>query len=647
MVLKPAKMSRERIITPKSHRSEALTVLHDLGVMQIEQLPDNVVAILNSNDDMDSRVISDYDQKFRSLESMLYKYEPKEKYRFSNASELIKKAESVKITERVVELTKEMSALSASTKEAKDTLDLLKKMPRTKHDLSIFTTEKIVSFVVKGRELQKFNSEAHKAIKECVLLKGEYSTIISMEKDSEKDFGNYVRNMKLDIEVIPKMSGTVVENEKLIESRINELESKYEALKAELNNISEIHYPLVSAIREQLDLEMEKIEVVSKFGFGINVIAIEGWVPEDEVQRLKKALKKVTNDSFIMEKMHTKELPPTKLSNPVTVKLFEFFIRFYSLPKSNEFDPTLIFAVVFPIFFGFMIGDVGYGAIMFLGAIWLLHRLKNPPKRSRIPKAISKFIHTIISNNGLTILAKSIMPGAVIAMVLGVIFNEYFGFQLPYNAIFNVETGLPTLLVVSGWIGVGMVSFGFILGFLNNMAIGRKKHAIGRIGWLMAAWGIVIFGLAVLHRQILWFPDYPVVVAYFLLIGGIITVLATEGFESLMEFPSLISHILSYTRLIGILLASVILAQVIDFIFIHSLTHSLPLAILGIIILIVGQLFNIAIALFEPGIQGARLIYVEFFSKFFTGNGREFRPFASRRARTISSVEEEHPLIER
>ncbi|EQD30564.1 V-type ATPase 116 kDa subunit, partial [mine drainage metagenome] len=133
MVLKPAKMSRERIIIPKSHRSEALTVLHDLGVMQIEQLPDNVVAILNSNDDMDSRVISDYDQKFRSLESMLYKYEPKEKYRFSNASELIKKAESVKITERVVELTKEMSALSASTKEAKDTLNLLKKMPRTKH----------------------------------------------------------------------------------------------------------------------------------------------------------------------------------------------------------------------------------------------------------------------------------------------------------------------------------------------------------------------------------------------------------------------------------------------------------------------------------------------------------------------------------
>ncbi len=646
MLLKPAKMSRERIIISKEHRQQVITALHDLGVMQIEQLPESVAELLNKSDDMDYRQISDYDQKFRSLESMLYKYEPKEKYSMEDTAELIRKADSITITERVAQITREMASAEAELKELRDTLSLLKRMPHTRHDLAIFGTDNIASFLVEGRDLQKFNLEAHKAISECVILKGEYSTIASMSRDAEKEFGNYVRGMKLSVEAIPKMSGPISANEKLIESKISDSESKYEALKSELTNISEIHYPLVSAIREQLDLEMEKLDIVSKFGFGINVIAIEGWVPEDDLHRLRSALKRITNDGFIMEKIRTKELPPTKLSNPVTTRLFEFFIRFYSLPKSDEFDPTIIFALVFPIFFGFMVGDVGYGAVMLLGAIWLLHRMKHPPKKSHIPKPISKFVNTIISNNGLTVLAKSIMPGAVIAIFLGVIFNEYFGFQLPYTAIFNVETGLPTLLLISGWIGVAMVSFGFVLGFLNNLAIGRKKHAVGRIGWLMAAWGIVIFGLAVLHKQPLWFPNYSVVLAYFLLIGGIIMFLVTEGFESLMELPSLISHILSYTRLIGILLASVILAQVIDFIFIHSLTHSIPLAILGIVILIVGQLFNIAIALFEPGIQGARLIYVEFFSKFFSGNGREFRPFASKRERTLSTVEEDQ-LIQR
>ncbi|MCL5101958.1 MAG: V-type ATP synthase subunit I [Candidatus Marsarchaeota archaeon] len=647
MVLKPAKMSRERIIIHKDMRSSAITALHDLGVMQIEQLPESIVKVLDKADDYDYKELGDYDQKFRSLEAMLYRYEPREQFAFSNTREVLEKAKSIKITERVVELTRQMSALSASINEDNGRLALLKKMPHTRHDLSIFSTEMVVSFVVSGRDLQRFNSEAHAKIKDCVLVKGEYSTIISMEKQGEKEFGSYVRGLKVDVEAIPKMNGSITENEKALEEAANKKKADYDSLKAELNSISEIYYPLVSAIREELDLEMEKAEVVSKFGFGSNVVAFEGWVPESEVQRLRSTLKRITNDAFIMEKIHTKEIPPTKLVNPVTAKLYEFFIRFYSLPKSNEFDPTLIFAIVFPIFFGFMIGDVGYGAIMLLGSIWLIHRLKNPPKKSRIPGKVSKFVHTIISDNGLSVLARSIMPGAVIAIVLGIIFNEYFGFQLPYTAIFSVETGLPTLLLISGWIGVAMVSFGFILGFLNNLAIGHNKHAVGKIGWLMAAWGIVIFGLAVLHRQPLWIPNYPVVLAYFLLIGGIIIFLITEGFESLMELPSLISHILSYTRLIGILLASVILAQVIDFIFEHSL-HSIPLAILGIFILIIGQLFNIAIALFEPGIQGARLIYVEFFSKFFTGNGNEFRPFASNRKRTISTLKNgsEMPLVE-
>ena len=105
-----------------------------------------------------------------------------------------------------------------------------------------------------------------------------------------------------------------------------------------------------------------------------------------------------------------------------------------------------------------------------------------------------------------------------------------------------------------------MVASGFILGFFNRMAVGQKKKAFGRLGWLSAAIGIVIFGLAVLHRSPLGFNNIPVAVSYVLIVGGIISVLVFEGFESLMEIPSLVSHILSYTRLVGILLASVILA---------------------------------------------------------------------------------------
>jgi len=100
---------------------------------------------------------------------------------------------------------------------------------------------------------------------------------------------------------------------------------------------------------------------------------------------------------------------------------------------------------------------------------------------------------------------------------------------------------------------------------------------------------------------------------------------------ALMEVATIISHILSYSSLFVFLLASVILAHTIDYVFLKSINIGLPLVILGTMILFIGHMFNIVIGVFEPGIQGARLIYVEYFSKFYRGNGRAFKPFGSLR----------------
>jgi V/A-type H+-transporting ATPase subunit I len=124
-----------------------------------------------------------------------------------------------------------------------------------------------------------------------------------------------------------------------------------------------------------------------------------------------------------------------------------------------------------------------------------------------------------------------------------------------------------------------------------------------------------------------------------MMIGGIALMFVGEGPRAIMELPSIVSHILSYTRIVGILLASVILADVIDFIFVKTLHHSIPYIILGTIILFIGHIFNIIIGVFEPGIQGARLIYVEFFSKFYHGNGKPFRPFGTARKFTYDQYE--------
>jgi len=188
---------------------------------------------------------------------------------------------------------------------------------------------------------------------------------------------------------------------------------------------------------------------------------------------------------------------------------------------------------------------------------------------------------------------------------------------------------------------------------VQNEIANYRKEIIGKIGWLAFGWGVVLVGLTLIHGEALnpMWPKLievnPLAFLYFgLLFGGIGLMFVGEGSRAIMELASIVSHILSYTRLIGILLASVILAHTTDFIFLKALNISIPFAILGILILFTGHMFNIIIGVFVPGIQSARLVYVEFFSKFYQGNGIKFSPFGSLRTFTKEQYELEQSVIE-
>jgi V/A-type H+/Na+-transporting ATPase subunit I len=635
-MFKPAKMSRIRLIIHKKYFERIISALQDIGVMQIEALPERPMSLLSPGESADYKMISDYAQRFRGLESLLYPKGSEKKFSFENIEALISTANGVEIDARVSQIRKELDEINANIKDVESKLALLQKINDLHTDLSIFNTKNIVSFVVYGQELKLFEDAISKSSNEILKTQLQNATIFSVRKNNEKTFSTAAEKLRISIEVMPKMSGRVSANKKELDGALAFMLESKNSLEGELLSISESYYPTVSALREQFDIEMEKVEIVNKLGMTGSIVVIEGWVPDDSVKSLETLVSEVTDKRFVMERIKTKEHPPTKLQNPVSARLYEFFVKFYSIPKSDEIDPTIMFALAFPIFFGFMVGDFGYGLVMLLLAFWIIHRVNHPPKVSRLPKALTSFVTMIVSPDALRVLAKSIIPGAIIAMILGILFNNYFGFQLPYATPFNVEQNLGHLLVIAGWVGVFMVEFGFFLGFLNKWAEGEKRHAIGKIGWMLAGAGMVILGLNVLHQASLGFDNISSVASYILLIIGIIMMVVFEGARGLMELPSLISHMLSYTRLVGILLASVILAEVTDLIFIGGWHHSIILGLIGTVILIVGQLFNLTIAMFEPGIQGARLIYVEFFSKFFDGNGRAFKPFTTQRNRTLS-----------
>ncbi len=636
-----AKMSKILITTTKGNYGVVLSALHDVGAMQIEQLnPDLGLKAAESTMYHD---ITGLAQRFRSLHGMLIPQEAKKTKPFNDIDQLVEAAKKVKIDDRVIWLSKQISATNGIITSLEDRLSIISMMEGFDGELSILNSQNVVSFFARagkknGKKEREFEQEMLKFQAESVVTPLKNGTIISIERTKEAKLGEVASKSSITLIPIPRERGSIEHASQRIKERITLAKEKLIELTGELERISKEHYPAVSAIMEQLELEAAKQDITTKLGQTSSTISVEGWVPEKLLKQLEKTLTRATSGKVVINEIKTDEIAPTKMENPRWSRLYEFFIRFYSLPQSNELDPTIIFAVLFPIFFGFMVGDFGYGAVMLIFSIWLSHRIKHPPNKSRIPKKISKFVHTIISDNGLFFISRAIMPGAVIAMALGIIFNNYFGFVLPYyTALFNVQTGLSKLLLLAGWIGVGAVSVGLILGFINNMRVRNRKHAYAKLGWLITAWGIVLTGLLVLHRQSIGLSN-PISLVYILaIIAGIIVFLIGEGVQSLMELPSIVSHILSYTRLVGILLASFILAQVIDLVFTSTIHVSILLAIFGIAILAIGQIFNLVIAVFEPGIQGARLIYVEFFSKFFVGNGKEFRPFKNERKHTFSN----------
>ena len=396
------------------------------------------------------------------------------------------------------------------------------------------------------------------------------------------------------------------------------------------------------ACDELLTTDVSKTEAPLRFATTDQSFVAEGWVPVDEVAGLTEAINRVTK-----EKCYITELPvdfehdaiPMEYDNPSFSRPSQLIMDTYSRPRYAEIDPTLIIAFVFPLFFGLILGDVGYGLLLLVLSLVLRRYIKSGDGAQLV--------------NLLTIFAIS-------TIAFGILYSELLGFKLPWEPLMfsrhmNIGTShgegaaIPELMVMSIWIGILYITLGRLLGIINHARMDhgshRMKAVLANVGWIFVMWGLLFMIWSVF--PIPYMPDltmFPPIVAGLniaALTGAVMLVLgivfiARDNPHEIVEIPTIISHILSFARLVAVGLSSVAIAMVVNLIAIGMIIEpqlrnftpvSIIIILVGVLVFIVGHLGNGVLGLIGGGLQSLRLQYVEFFTKFYKGGGVKYNPF--------------------
>jgi len=445
-------------------------------------------------------------------------------------------------------------------------------------------------------------------------------------------------NKEYSISEVEEKLNKVEEEVNNIRYAISKLEEKGEVEKLELlrDKLKEI----AEEVKNELPLWLgvawrhRKIEEAkSKLGkCGKSFHIIYGWIPKKNYKKLLKILEKATEDEFIMEVSEPShhDHPPTLIEHKGILTSFGALTKAIGVPSYSEIDPTPIMVLTFPLIFGFMFGDVGHGLVITIAAAAALYY-----KRKGIE--VGETLNYIVQGSPLLLLC------GISSIIIGMLYGELFGSEEWFDTLFKPlllalgkEHG-PIwfspyhepmyLLKICIYIAIIHIISGLALDFINKISEKEYKHAIAGPGtwlWLYGGGAYLFITYKSKIFEVIFSPQiivpYIAVPLVVMIILRSMTEGPSEGFGSTLEsFLSSISNTVSYSRILALNMAHTIFAKL-PFNFTAS-----PVAFIGSFIA-----FNMLILTLEALLSimhTLRLHWVEWFLKFYSGEGYAFKPF--------------------
>jgi len=374
----------------------------------------------------------------------------------------------------------------------------------------------------------------------------------------------------------------------------------------------------VLALQHLCHDHLARYDALPKFARTRHAFIIQGWVLRLGLPRLAEGLEQISSRSIVVRELRERTLgvPPVRLDNAQPVRSFEPLLSFLPLPKYGSMDPTLYLATFFPPIFGLMLADIGYGAILLLAAGLLL-------VFGRARKLLKSLALIAASCGFFTV---------VFGFVFGELFGEMgrsFGLAPLWQERFSLAAGrtAPTIfgyLVIAVAVGALQVLFGLVLGVINARRTKDRNMALGNLARI-AGLAVLFFFVGRLAKVLPpIFTSFGLVALLLFLVLMIYQTVRhpSHGLLLPLEILSTMGNILSYARIMAIGMASAVLSLLASML--GGMAGSIMLAVLIVVLV---HALNLALGIIDPTIQGLRLHYVEFFSKFYLGGGTAFAPF--------------------
>ena len=423
------------------------------------------------------------------------------------------------------------------------------------------------------------------------------------------------------------------------------LEEKIAGIKADLESIRKERQSVLESRREELTGAAERLNRYTR-NFDVRKLAactnhddntffiLCGWMTARDAAAFQKESESDKDLFLILEPDHNDILskPPTKMRNPGIFRPFEMFIQMYGLPDYNEIDPTILVAITYSVFFGFMFGDMGQGLCLLIGG-FLLYRAKKMN------------LAAIISCCGF------------FSTIFGFLFGSIFGFEDIINAAWlrpgEAMTTLPfigrlnTVFVIAVALGMGIIILTMILNIINSIRAHDPEKtwfdtngAAGLVFYAAMASVIVLFMtghplpagivLAVMFGipLLLMFFKEPLtalVEKKAAAIEGGKGMFVVQGFFELFEvLLSYFSNTISFVR-VGAFAVSH--AAMMEVVLMLAGYESGSASSVNWLVVVLGNVFVCGMEGLIVGIQVLRLEYYELFSRFYRGTGRAFKPY--------------------